>query len=102
MTGETKMTGEIKERAFEIVVDGRRIPAREGQTIGAALLAADFRALRVTRFGGRPRGLFCGIGMCFDCLVVVNQRRPQRACLLPASPGDVVTTAGRPENGATS
>ncbi|MEU0571372.1 2Fe-2S iron-sulfur cluster-binding protein [Nonomuraea sp. NPDC005983] len=45
------------------------------------------------RFGGRPRGLFCGIGVCFDCLVTVNGRPPERACLLEAEPGDAVTTA---------
>ncbi|MFI7453389.1 (2Fe-2S)-binding protein [Nonomuraea sp. NPDC049714] len=77
---------------FEITIDGRPVPVTPGQTIGAALHAAGRRSWRTTRFGGRPRGLFCGIGVCFDCLITVNGRPPERACLLAARPGDEVTT----------
>ncbi|MEV0647362.1 (2Fe-2S)-binding protein [Phytomonospora sp. NPDC050363] len=77
---------------MNITVDGRAVPAEEGQTIGAALHAAGMRSWRTTRFGGRPRGLFCGIGVCFDCLVTVNGRTSIRACLAPARDGDVITT----------
>lgn len=76
----------------EISVDGRPVPVLPGQSVGAALLAAGVRTLRETRFGRRPRGLFCGIGMCFDCLVMVNGDAPVRACLTPARPGDRITT----------
>jgi predicted molibdopterin-dependent oxidoreductase YjgC len=83
---------------FEIYWDGHPIPCREGWTIAAALLSAGVRSWRTTRGEGRPRGLFCGIGVCFDCLVTVNGRPSLRACLLPARPGDEVRTqegAGR-------
>jgi hypothetical protein len=63
-----------------------------GQSIGAALTAAGIRSWRTTRVSGRPRGLFCGIGICFDCLVVADGRPNQRACLLPARDGLDVTT----------
>ncbi len=72
--------------------DGGPVGALPGQTVGAALLASGRRSWRTTRFGGRPRGLFCGIGVCFDCLIVVNGRPNERACVLPALAGDVVTT----------
>jgi hypothetical protein len=72
--------------------DGRRIDFRDGWTVGAALTAAGVRSWRTTRVADRPRGLFCGIGICFDCLVTVNGRSSLRACLLPAQPGDEVTT----------
>lgn len=78
------------EPPYEIVVDGRPVPAVPGQTVGAAMAAAGFRSWRTTRHGGRPRGLFCGIGVCFDCLVTVNGRTSLRACLVEAQPGDVV------------
>lgn len=78
---------------FQIMVDGRPVPVLPGQTIGAALHAAGVRSWRTTRFGGRPRGLFCGIGVCFDCLISVNGRAPERACLVEAAPGDEVTTS---------
>lgn len=70
--------------------DGKDITAASDQSIGAALLAAGHRSWRTTRHSGAPRGLFCGIGICFDCLVVVNGQPNQRACMTEACDGDVV------------
>jgi predicted molibdopterin-dependent oxidoreductase YjgC len=75
---------------------GEEIPAEPGQSIGAALLAAGHRSWRTTRHARAPRGLFCGIGICFDCLVTVNGRPNQRACLTEAHAGDQV----EPQEGA--
>jgi hypothetical protein len=75
----------------EITFEGRRIPVEPGQTVAAALIAAGIRAWRTTRHGAAPRGLFCGIGVCFDCLVTVNGEPSVRACLAEARPGDRVT-----------
>ncbi|MFI0739307.1 (2Fe-2S)-binding protein [Streptomyces sp. NPDC021100] len=77
---------------FEISFDGRPVRALPGQTIAAALWGAGVLAWRTTREGGRPRGAFCGIGQCFDCLATVNGEPNRRACLVPARPGDAVTT----------
>jgi predicted molibdopterin-dependent oxidoreductase YjgC len=70
--------------------DGETVEARSGQTVAAALLAAGHRTLRTTRVSGQPRGVFCGIGACFDCLVVHNGVAGTRACLTPVAEGDVV------------
>ncbi len=75
---------------FEL--DGRPVDFVPGQTVGAALVAAGVLAWRTTRIGGRPRGLFCGIGVCFDCLVTVDGRPNRRACLEPARDGARVST----------
>ena len=72
---------------FEFLFEGQPIQAYPGETVGAALMTAGITTFRTTRRGGRPRGLFCGIGICFDCLVVVEGRLNQRACLTPATPG---------------
>ncbi|MGN6612531.1 MAG: (2Fe-2S)-binding protein [Angustibacter sp.] len=72
--------------------DGRQVPFDDGQSIAAALLAHGVRSWRTTRVDARPRGLFCGIGICFDCLLVVDGRPNVRACLTPARPGMVVQT----------
>jgi len=74
----------------EIRFGGRAVPFREGQTIGAALMACGTASWRTTRRGGEPRGLFCGIGVCFDCLVTVDGERDQRACLVRACEGQDV------------
>jgi NADPH-dependent 2,4-dienoyl-CoA reductase/sulfur reductase-like enzyme len=78
-------------RTESFTFDGAEIPFVPGQSIAAALLAADVRVTRITR-GSRPRGLFCGIGACFDCLLAVNGQPNVRSCLQPARAGDAVQT----------
>ena len=77
---------------FRFEFDGDPVTAEPGHTVAAALLADGRRAWRRTRGGGEPRGVFCGIGVCFDCLVVVDGHPNQRACLTPARDGSTVTT----------
>ncbi|MGO4454814.1 (2Fe-2S)-binding protein [Arthrobacter sp. RAF14] len=67
--------------------DGRDLTAGPGQTVGAALVTNGVTAWRGTRKEGRPRGLFCGIGVCFDCLVTVDGVSNQRACLVELRDG---------------
>ncbi|WP_338702583.1 (2Fe-2S)-binding protein [Streptomyces sp. Q6] len=77
---------------FTVTVDGRETEALPGQSVAAALWSAGITSWRTTRGSGAPRGVFCGIGVCFDCLVTVNGRPNQRACLVPVSPGDTIGT----------
>lgn len=74
-----------------ITFEGREIPFEPGQSVAAALIAAGIRSWRTTRHDAAPRGLFCGIGACYDCLVTINDTPAQRACLAPAHDGDVIT-----------
>lgn len=71
------------------------MPAYAGETIAGALLASGRRAWRHTRHG-QPRGLFCGIGLCYDCLVTVNGTPNVRACQTSVAAGMVVDTQGTP------
>ena len=77
---------------IEFTFDGEKIVAITGQSVAAALLAANQRTLRKTRFNNNDRGVFCGIGVCFDCLVVIDGITNQRACLIEAKPGMKVQT----------
>lgn len=83
--------------AFTFRFQGESVAAHPGETIGASLLAAGIRHLRTTRRDGRPRGLYCGIGHCFDCLVTVNGVPSQRACLTPVAAGDRVEVQDVPD-----
>jgi hypothetical protein len=73
-----------------ITVDGVAVEGLLGQTLAGVLLASGTLAWRSTSIGDHPRGVFCGIGICFDCLVVVNGQRDVRACQRRAAPGDRV------------
>lgn len=73
--------------AVNVSFDGRPLVAVPGQNIGAALVSNGVTAWRSTRKNARPRGLFCGIGVCFDCLVTVDGEANQRACLVEVQEG---------------
>ncbi|MCZ8105322.1 MAG: 2Fe-2S iron-sulfur cluster-binding protein [Burkholderiales bacterium] len=66
--------------------EGHPVVARTGQTVGAALAAAGQLALRETR-NGAARGIFCGMGVCQECLVTVDGMPNRRACIEPARDG---------------
>ena len=67
-------------RSLSFSFDGCALCASEGQSIAAALLAAGRRVFRLTSRQQEPRGVFCGMGVCFDCLVRVDGRPNLRAC----------------------
>jgi D-hydroxyproline dehydrogenase subunit gamma len=75
-----------------ISVDGETTSGVAGQSVAGVILAGGTLGLRRTSVAGRPRGVFCGIGVCYDCLVEVNGQRDVRACQRRASDGDVVRT----------
>jgi hypothetical protein len=78
--------------AFRFTVDGDPVETYPGETIAGALLAAGRRVWRRTPGRGEPRGLFCAIGACHDCRMVVDGEANVRACLTLATPGMVVET----------
>ncbi|WP_109211299.1 MULTISPECIES: (2Fe-2S)-binding protein [Microbacterium] len=70
--------------------DGEEVSFRPGQSVQGALVAHGVLATRTTRLAGAPRGMFCGIGVCFDCLAKVDGEPDQRTCMTPAEDGMVV------------
>jgi hypothetical protein len=78
--------------AFSIMVDGVAVEAFPGETVAGAMLAAGVRATRRTRRTGQPRGVFCGMGVCFDCIAWINGAPHRRTCLTEATPNMVVLT----------
>ena len=63
-----------------VTIDGVPVRAHLGESVAAVLLAEGSPATRVTTRGA-PRGIFCGMGVCFDCLVVLDGRPNVRACM---------------------
>ena len=72
-------------------VDGEEIAAPARQSIAAALLTEGRTVLRHGPAGG-PRGLYCGIGACFECRVHVEGRGAVLSCVTPVEAGMRVTT----------
>ncbi len=74
----------------EFTFDGRPVTAQPGDSIAAALTAAGIRDLRDSVVSGAPRGVFCMMGSCFDCLVEVDGVPNRQACMVAAEAGLVV------------
>lgn len=108
-----RIEGFARGAPITITVNGQPVRAYAGESIAAALLAAGIRVFRrplrsttgifdplrstmgilSTDAGDSPRGLFCGMGICFDCRVTVDDVPNLRACMTEAREGCVVDIA---------
>jgi D-hydroxyproline dehydrogenase subunit gamma len=77
-----------------IIVDGVTEEAYPGETVATMLLATGRRTFRHTEHLHASRSLFCGIGVCFDCLVTIDGQANVRACMTPVHAGMVIETGG--------
>ncbi len=81
-----------------IVVNGVAVSAYEGESLATALLAAGMLTMSRDR-SGRPHSLYCNMGVCFDCMVMIERPTSAdaalparvRACLTPVSAGLRIT-----------
>jgi D-hydroxyproline dehydrogenase subunit gamma len=81
-------------KAITILINGRQTTAYDGETVHAALLAAGHRQLRRSQTGSGSRGIFCGMGVCYECLVTINGIPNQRACMSEVEDGMEIVTDG--------
>ena len=72
--------------------DGTTLEGYEGEPIAAALRVAGVMAHRYTAKRHEPRGVFCAIGRCTDCVMVVDGKPNVRTCITPLKEGMVVQT----------
>lgn len=80
----------LSARTVRVTVDGAVLACREGDSLAAALFAGGSNACRDTAVSGSPRGPFCMMGVCYDCLVTIDGRANQQACMTPVREGMVV------------
>lgn len=81
-----------KRKETFIFLDGKKIPAYEGEPIAAALAAAGIKVFRFTSTRAEPRGIFCAIGRCTDCVMTVDGQPNVRTCVTPVEEGMKVET----------
>lgn len=90
-----RIKGIERETSITILVNGQPVKAYAGESIAAALMAAGIRAFRCTEASGSPRGFFCGMGMCFDCLVTVDGVPNKRGCMTEVYEGCAVEVTAK-------
>ncbi len=85
--------GETEERKLvSFTYDGKKLTGYEGEPISVALRTAGVMAHRYTAKKHEPRGVFCAIGRCTDCVMVVNGKPNVRTCITPLEEGMKVET----------
>lgn len=88
-----RMDGVERGPSVLFSLDGRPVPAHAGESVAAALFAHGVRTLRTSPQAGRPRGMFCLMGSCQECLVWVGERK-LASCQVPVVHGLQVETLG--------
>ena len=92
---------EARQAELTILVDGVVTPARPGDSVAAAMLAAGHVECRTTPISNSPRGPYCLMGVCFECLVSIDGIGNRQGCMTPVREGmRVETQRGKREYGA--
>ena len=76
--------------SVKIEFDGTVVEAVEGDTVAGAIMAAGISDLREAPVSGAPRGPYCMMGVCFECLVEIDGIGHQQACLLSVKNGMII------------
>lgn len=82
-------TPPVPVEACRLTIDGTPCVVESGLSVAAALIAAGVHDFARSK-SGAPRGVFCGMGACHDCLVTIDGRTSQRACMSPVRDGMVI------------
>ena len=75
-----------------VIIDGVVVEADARDSVAAALLRYGAPAVQSNKASGQPRGPYCMMGVCFECLVNIDGRKDQQACMLLVRPGMQITT----------
>lgn len=70
-----------------VTVEGQVVRVPEGASAAAAMLLAGITATRETPVTGAPRGPYCMMGICFDCLAEIDGTPNLQSCMVAVRPG---------------
>ena len=79
-----------KSKKVTITVNGKKLVAYEGEPIASALVASGLKVFRKTPKLHNPRGIYCAIGRCTDCIMNVDGHPSIRTCVTPVKEGMVI------------
>ncbi|MDR2898989.1 MAG: (2Fe-2S)-binding protein [Clostridiales bacterium] len=81
-----------QDETLSITIDGKPFKAIPGEVIAAVLMANGIMVHRHTSKNHKPRGIYCGIGQCTDCVMTVNGKPNVRTCITTVEEGMEVLT----------
>lgn len=68
---QKRVTIYVNEKPYAVAAD---------ETVAAAVLASGIRYTRTTPVSGSHRGPYCMMGVCYECLMIIDGKPNQRAC----------------------
>lgn len=74
-------------QALTLYIDGHAVKAQPGDTVAAVMLRQDSPVTRTTPVLGHPRAPYCMMGVCFECLAIVDGVASTQTCMLPVREG---------------
>jgi len=81
-----------RKQKIKLIVDGKKVTAYKGETVLAALIASGYKIMRTNPVSHKPRGAFCGMGICFECTMTIDGIPNTRACMTEVHEGMTVET----------
>lgn len=75
------------EATVAVTVEGHTVRVPTGATAAAAFLLAGLRSIRETPARGSPRGPYCLMGICYDCLAEIDGVPNRQACMVTVAEG---------------
>ncbi|MCL2780222.1 MAG: (2Fe-2S)-binding protein [Actinomycetia bacterium] len=85
-----RLDSDTARKQVTIWFNDTKLAAVEGEPVAACLLANGIRSIRHQLRSGHERGIYCGIGHCFDCVAVIDGVAGRRTCLTPVEDGMIV------------
>jgi len=83
---------DVDAATIEVTIDGRAQRVRAGDTVAAALFSMGIKSHRTADVSGMPRAPYCMMGVCFECLVVIDGVGNRQGCLVPIRAGMRIET----------
>lgn len=99
-TGDKAKTARFRRattrgKAVRVTLNGAQVEAFSGDTVAAMMLVAGTASSQVNKHSGAPRGPYCHMGVCFECLVTIDDVPDCQACMVPVREGMTVHTQMR-------
>lgn len=75
----------------EIIVEGHKVTALEGEMVAAVVMRAGLRPTRTTPVSGTGRAPYCMMGVCFECLMNIDGKPNTQSCMTEVREGMVIS-----------
>jgi predicted molibdopterin-dependent oxidoreductase YjgC len=87
-----KQLSDITEETIDVYLNGQKIQTSNNITVAALCMTQGLRFTRTTAISNTKRAPFCMMGVCYECLMVIDGKANQRACAITVKKGMKIET----------